>query len=169
MNVGLKIKEKRATRSMTQAELSNLLGVSRQTLSKWENGKTLPDINSLLLLCNIFDSSLDELFRETSCIEKNQLHHMKKKLYTQKKINLSLCILLTSILFLFVCHSKSTSNQISILQDRIPDSNVSVSFTDVYTGKKIYEGDLYGVNDYEDFDEIQSKSMELLKKELATD
>lgn len=47
--------------SLTQAELSSLLGVSHQAVSKWEQGDCLPDIGVLLKLGQVFGKSVEEL------------------------------------------------------------------------------------------------------------
>ena len=49
---------------MTQEELAEKLGVSRQTVSKWELDAVYPEINKLVELCNLFSCSMDELVRE---------------------------------------------------------------------------------------------------------
>lgn len=51
----------RATRNMTQEQLAMLLGVSRQSVTKWEAEKSYPEMDKLLALCNIFECSLDDL------------------------------------------------------------------------------------------------------------
>lgn len=51
----------RAVNNMTQEQLAMLLGVSRQSVTKWESGKTYPEIDKLISLCQIFDCTLDEL------------------------------------------------------------------------------------------------------------
>ncbi|MDF2543149.1 MAG: hypothetical protein K0S47_2867 [Herbinix sp.] len=51
----------RKSRDMTQSELSDLLNVSRQAISKYENGDSFPDISILLLIAQIFDITLDSL------------------------------------------------------------------------------------------------------------
>lgn len=48
---------------MTQEELAEKLGVSRQTISKWELDTAYPEMNKLLELCDLFSCSLDELVR----------------------------------------------------------------------------------------------------------
>ena len=53
----------RKARGMTQQEAADQLGVSNKTVSKWENGKSYPDIHSLLLLSALFDVSLDQLIK----------------------------------------------------------------------------------------------------------
>lgn len=49
---------------MTQEELAEKLGVSRQTVSKWELDAVYPEINKLVELCNLFSCTMDELVRE---------------------------------------------------------------------------------------------------------
>ena len=49
---------------MTQEELADKLGVSRQTVSKWETDMVYPEINKLVEICNLFSCSMDELVRE---------------------------------------------------------------------------------------------------------
>ena len=51
----------RATRNMTQEQLAMLVGVSRQSVTKWEAEKSYPEMDKLLKLCQIFDCTLDEL------------------------------------------------------------------------------------------------------------
>ena len=53
----------RATRNMTQEQLAMLLGVSRQSVAKWEAEKSSPEQDKLLKLCQIFECSLDDLVR----------------------------------------------------------------------------------------------------------
>ena len=61
MKLGNRIKKFREKSSLSQEELADKIYTSRQTISNWENDKTYPDINSLKLLSNIFDVSLDDL------------------------------------------------------------------------------------------------------------
>lgn len=51
----------RATRNMTQEQLAMLLGVSRQSVSKWEAERAYPEMDKLLRLCTLFECTLDEL------------------------------------------------------------------------------------------------------------
>lgn len=51
----------RATRNMTQEQLAMLLGVSRQSVTKWEAEKSYPEMDKLLKMCQIFECSLDDL------------------------------------------------------------------------------------------------------------
>ena len=51
----------RATRNMTQEQLAMLLGVSRQSVSKWEAERAYPEMDKLIKICDIFGCTLDEL------------------------------------------------------------------------------------------------------------
>lgn len=51
----------RATRNMTQEQLAMLLGVSRQSVSKWEAERAYPEMDKLLKMCALFECTLDEL------------------------------------------------------------------------------------------------------------
>ena len=63
IDIGSKIKTLRLSKSMTQEQLAKALHVSAQAVSKWEIGKSYPDIHSLLLLSALFDVSLDQLIK----------------------------------------------------------------------------------------------------------
>lgn len=63
MEVGQRLKGLRAEAHMSQDDLAARVYVSRQTISSWENGKTYPDVQSLLLLSEIFDVTVDSLIK----------------------------------------------------------------------------------------------------------
>ncbi len=59
--IGENIRSLRRQKDVTQEKLSEYLNVSFQTISKWERGENLPDINMLVAMANFFDVSTDEL------------------------------------------------------------------------------------------------------------
>ena len=59
-----KIVELRKQKGLSQEELAEQLGVSRQAVSRWELGQTLPDVPNLLQLCELFGVSADYLVRD---------------------------------------------------------------------------------------------------------
>lgn len=63
MEVGRRIREQRTDAGMSQDELAARVYVSRQTISSWENDKTYPDLQSLLLLSEIFGVAIDTLIK----------------------------------------------------------------------------------------------------------
>ena len=68
MNIGEKIQIVRKSKGMSQEDLAQRLLVSRQTVSLWETGKTLPTIDNLVCLKNVFGMTLDDIL----CQERNE-------------------------------------------------------------------------------------------------
>lgn len=62
----------RKNKKMTQSELADEFGYSDKAISKWENGDTLPDIETLYKLCQFYNVSLDFLVDENSFENKIQ-------------------------------------------------------------------------------------------------
>ena len=63
MELGNRLKELRKQQNINQDELAEKLFVSRQTISNWENDKSYPDIQSVLLISEIFKVSVDQLLK----------------------------------------------------------------------------------------------------------
>lgn len=61
-SIGNNIRKLRKERNLTQEELAELLGVTFQAISKWENGTGLPDISQVVPLANVFGVSTDVIF-----------------------------------------------------------------------------------------------------------
>ena len=58
---GTRLAEIRKEHTMTPNDIADRLNISAQAVSKWENDITMPDIDTLVKLSDIFDMSLDEL------------------------------------------------------------------------------------------------------------
>lgn len=69
LQVGEQIRRLRAEKGLTQDALAEMLCISGQSVSKWENGLSLPDIQYLPPLAKIFGVSIDALFGQTAAIE----------------------------------------------------------------------------------------------------
>ena len=89
MELGNQIKVYRQEAHLSQEELANRVYVSRQTISNWENDKSYPDVNSLVLLSEIFQISLDKLIKGDievmkNVIQKEEIEKMNRygKIYT---------------------------------------------------------------------------------------
>ena len=63
MELARQLRTKREERGLSQDEVAKAIFVSRQTISNWENDKTYPDMQSLLLLSQLFDTSIDDLVK----------------------------------------------------------------------------------------------------------
>jgi transcriptional regulator with XRE-family HTH domain len=66
MEFGKKIKQLRFKARLTQEQLAEMLSISPQSVSKWENSVAMPDITTLPLLAEIFGISIDDLFDLTA-------------------------------------------------------------------------------------------------------
>ena len=98
MELGNKILELRIKHNITQEELAEKIGVTRQTISKWELGETHPDINQAKKLSMIFNISLDELVND---LKKENNNENVNNTNTQKLAGVVLKILkVIGILFL---------------------------------------------------------------------
>lgn len=73
MEISRQIKKYRQEFKLSQEDLAEKIFVTRQTISNWENDKNYPDINSLVLLSNLFGTSLDILV-------KGDLERMKEEI-----------------------------------------------------------------------------------------
>lgn len=63
MELPQQLKANRERLGLTQEDVAQRIFVSRQTMSSWETGKTYPDVQSLLLLSNLFGVSIDSLVK----------------------------------------------------------------------------------------------------------
>ena len=70
MDIGNKIKQLRLYAGMTQEQLAAKLGISAQSVSKWEMDQALPQIEKVLQLCELFDITTDELLQDKITISK---------------------------------------------------------------------------------------------------
>lgn len=67
IGIGLKIKELRIERNLSQTDLAKIFYTSQDTISLWENEKVLPDLKSLILICKFFNVSADYLLGLKDC------------------------------------------------------------------------------------------------------
>ena len=66
MNFSEKLKEIRKNEGLSQEQLAEKIGVSRQAITKWETGKGLPDVENMVIIAEIFKTTLDELLRDSA-------------------------------------------------------------------------------------------------------
>ncbi|MBM7636003.1 helix-turn-helix transcriptional regulator [Streptococcus saliviloxodontae] len=105
MNFSQQIKSLRAKHKITQQEMAEQLGLSRQAISNWENDRNLPDIEMLILISKHYDISLDELI-----LGETDMTNMTKKLIDDtsksKRVAMNLRILRVAVSLLglgFIC------------------------------------------------------------------
>ncbi len=95
METGKTIREMRTRAGMSQDDLAARVYVSRQTISSWENGKTYPDLQSLLILSEAFGASIDEIVKgDVAIMEKA----VERNIRTIKYLGLAMAVFLVVIL-----------------------------------------------------------------------
>lgn len=75
MELALQIRRLRNERNLSQDDLAQRIYVSRQTVSNWERDKTYPDVHSLLLLSELFDTTVDELIKGDIMVMEDMLEN----------------------------------------------------------------------------------------------
>ncbi|MGN0577864.1 MAG: helix-turn-helix domain-containing protein [Ruminiclostridium sp.] len=79
MNFNEKLMELRRSKGLSQEQLGEMLGVTRQTVSKWELGSTTPEMEKLAAICDIFGITADELIRGESPKAEEEVLPQKEK------------------------------------------------------------------------------------------
>ena len=64
MALGERLKESRVTKGFSQGDVAEYLNISRQSISKWENNNSYPDLDNLVKLSTYYGVSIDELLKE---------------------------------------------------------------------------------------------------------
>lgn len=96
LKLGENLRKFRLQRELTQEQLADILGVSAQAVSRWENGTTYPDITLLPVIASYFEITLDELMGMDSFKSEEQL----KELLGQLEENGSKGLIYENILLL---------------------------------------------------------------------
>lgn len=84
MEIGSKLKNARNEKGITQEQAAELLGVSRQTISNWENNKSYPDIISVIKMSNVYSVSLDHLLKEETSMKQTYQEFLEESTNTVK-------------------------------------------------------------------------------------
>ena len=98
--VGENIAKYRKQMDMTQVELAEHLNYSDKAVSKWERGESIPDIDVLLQICDIFSISMNDLCYQKKVETANQIISSKKLKHTYViLLSVGLCWLVATIVF----------------------------------------------------------------------
>lgn len=103
MEIGSKLKNARKEKGITQEQAAELLDVSRQTISNWENNKSYPDIISVIKMSDIYSVSLDHLLKEEKSMNQTYQEFLEESTNTVKaKRNLGEIILFSTYFIIWV-------------------------------------------------------------------
>lgn len=82
MNLGEKLIKLRKDKNLSQEEVAEKLGVTRQTISKWETNESTPDLNKIVPICNLYDITTEELLTDKIIVKKenNKVKNQSLKL-----------------------------------------------------------------------------------------
>lgn len=107
MEIGKKIKQKRTELGITQEVLAERVNVARSTISNWEIGRNYPDIQTIVLLSDELDISLDELLKEDKAVVKKIANDTKARKKNKVLITiLSATVVTLVILFVWVASGR---------------------------------------------------------------
>lgn len=87
MEIGAIIKKARNEAVLTQEQAAEALGVSRQTISNWENGKSYPDIISVIKMSDLYSVSLDYLLKEETSMKQTYREYLEESTNTVKSMD----------------------------------------------------------------------------------
>lgn len=97
MSLSKKIINIRKENNLNQESLAEILNVSRQTVSNWENDKCYPDIETLILISDKFDISLDTLLKD----DMKMVKEIDKKVEKNSKLKRIIAVLSVIIIVIF--------------------------------------------------------------------
>lgn len=132
----------RKQKEFSQEYLAEKMNVSRQTISKWENGTAMPDLKKLTDLASLFDVSMDELLGtsapdyKTSESDNTELENLKQAFdeykIKNKKTTIIFGVVSTALVVALIVTTVNLSNSIANLQSRV---------NSLPSGQVIYQND----------------------------
>ena len=100
MKFGEKLRQARLDAGLKQEELAKQLGVSRQTISSWENDRSYPDLGSAVKLSDLYGKSLDEMLKDdTSILQAFEDLALKRRKFWQMMLEIGIIFELLADLF----------------------------------------------------------------------
>lgn len=98
MEVGERLKARRNELNLTQDQVAESLGITRQTMSNWENGRSYPDIERVIRLSEIYALSLDELLKG----DQKMVRHLQENTVVNHFLKLFIGMLLVNVALMVV-------------------------------------------------------------------
>ncbi len=107
IKVGKFINNRRKDKGLTQEQLAEKLGITSKSISRWENGNTMPDYSILPDLCNELNINVNELLsgekiKENDYMIKSEenLINLRKQIDKRKKVLTTISYVITSIIII---------------------------------------------------------------------
>lgn len=142
MTLGERIYKLRNERNMTQEQLAEKLGVTRQSISKWEGNLVKPEIEKLKAMAKLFDVSLDDLISdETAETKTTKADGFERNVTIYKFVSIITAGICLVMIVIMIAVAVNMSNRIKALELRAPEviyqnsesytDDVSETFSDV--------------------------------------
>ena len=178
MKFGDNLRNLRKSKNLSQEDLSEKVGVSRQSVSKWENSEAYPEMSNILILCKIFNCRINDLLSEkiedfNSFDEEVKMNVVKLNKQEQKRVktlskilsifgkigNIITKVGIGFVTFIMIIIPILISN-IDIKEDKIIASGNIITITEVEDGMKLTSTE----NEHIVIGSINNKDMEKIKK-----
>lgn len=111
MEVGQRLKARRNELNFTQDHVAEELGITRQTMSNWENGRSYPDIERIIRLSEIYQLSLDELLKG----DREMVKHLQENTVVNHFLKIFIAMLFVNVLLMVVLLVNQTMNEVFLL------------------------------------------------------
>lgn len=123
--IGDKIYKFRKSKNLSQEEFANSIGVTRQIVSKWESNQSVPGVDKLKKISDVYNIPYSELLNDTD-------YESKKRYDIKKYILLFVLMIMVQVIFIFL---------ISMISDKNMVSNYKCLGTQTYNILDIYDSD----------------------------
>lgn len=153
--IGLFIKNLRIKNNLSQQKLADILGVTSQAVSKWENGKNIPDISLIKEISKKFDVDINEII-DGEFKEKENI--IDKKLDIKVSIVSSIIILIMLIIiYIIIINNNNNDYSFKILSTNCSNFNItgSIAYNDIKSSIYITNVEYCGGDDDEIYQKIE--------------
>ncbi len=147
---GKYIAQKRKEKNITQAQLAEILGISNKTVSKWENGKCMPDYSIIEMLCDELGITVTELIDGRDIPEENSrpcdnaqildLLRRTQELEKQKNIIYAVLLIVMGIAMQALSYSVGGSNVMDFVSGFLLGLSIAVMLVGIYLVGKNMKG-----------------------------
>ncbi len=113
MNIGNKLYELRKDQNLSQEEVAEKLNVTRQTISKWETNQSMPDLDKIVPICELYGISSDTLLKGTTKIEQKEVSRSDNSIRKEKAkiISISVFLYFISVIWIIISDSLKEMNE----------------------------------------------------------
>lgn len=111
MDVGQRLKERRNELDLKQGYVAEKIGVTRQTISNWENGRSYPDIERIIRLSELYVLSMDELLKG----DQEMVKHLQENTVVNHFLKIFIAMLLVNFVLMVILLINQTISEAFLL------------------------------------------------------